>query len=57
MACDFLRKKDIFKLFGLSRVRYLKMDSSHGDFLTIQWVCLHHRKEGLENGTLKDCPA
>jgi hypothetical protein len=54
---DFLRGKNIFKLFGLSRVRYLKMDSSHGDFSTIRWVCLHHRKEGLENGTLEDCPA
>jgi len=32
---DFLEKKDIFKLFGLRRVRYLKMDSSHGDFSTI----------------------
>ncbi len=54
---DFLRGKNIFKLFGLSRVRYLKMDSSHGDFPTIRWVCLHHRKEGLENGTLEDCLA
>ncbi|CAM6015576.1 unnamed protein product [Sphagnum balticum] len=54
---DFLRGKNIFNLFGLSRVRYLKMDSSHGDFSTIRWVCLHHRKEGLENGTLEDCPA
>jgi hypothetical protein len=53
---DFLRGKDIFKLFSLSRVRYLKMDSSHGDFSTIRWVCLHHRKEGLENGTLEDWP-
>ncbi|CAM6039912.1 unnamed protein product [Sphagnum compactum] len=54
---DFLRGKDIFKLFGLSRVRYLKMDNSHGDLSTIRWVCLHHRKEGLENGTLEDCVA
>ncbi len=54
---DFLRGKDILKLFGLSRVRYLKMDSSHGDLSTIRWVCSHHRKKGLKNGTLKDCPA
>ncbi len=54
---DFLRGKNIFKLFGLSRVRYLNMDNNHGDFSTIRWVCLHHRKEGLENGTLEDCPA
>jgi hypothetical protein len=54
---DFLRGKDIFKLFGLSRVRYLKMDSSHGDLSTIRWVCLHHMKEGLENGTLEEFPA
>ncbi|CAM6015575.1 unnamed protein product [Sphagnum balticum] len=54
---DFLRGKNIFNLFGLSRVRYLKMDNSHGDFSTIRWVCLHHRKEGLENGTLEDFPA
>ncbi|CAK9211957.1 unnamed protein product [Sphagnum jensenii] len=52
---DFLRRKDIFKLFGLSRVKY--MDSKHGDFSPIRWVCLHHRKEGLKNGTLEDCPA
>jgi len=54
---DFLRGKDIFKLFGLSRVKYLKMDSSHGNLSTIRWVCLHHRKEGLENGTLEEFPA
>jgi hypothetical protein len=53
---DLLRGKDIFKLFGLSRVRYLKMDSSHEDLSTIRWVCLHHKKKGLENGTLKVCP-
>jgi len=54
---DFLKGKNILKLFGLSRVRYLKMDSRHGDFSPIRWVCLHHRKEGLKNGTLEDCPA
>jgi hypothetical protein len=53
---DFLRGKDIFKFFGLSRVRYLKMDSSHEDLSTIRWVCSHHKKKGLENGTLKVCP-
>ncbi|CAM6015587.1 unnamed protein product [Sphagnum balticum] len=53
---DFLRGKDIFKLFGLSRVRYLKMDNSHEDLSTIRWVCSHHKKKGLENGTLKVCP-
>jgi hypothetical protein len=53
---DFLRGKNIFKLFGLSRVRYLKMDSSHGDFSAIRWVCLRHKKEGLENGTLEEWP-
>ncbi len=53
---DFLRGKNIFKLFGLNRVRYLKMDSSHGDLSTIRWVCLHHMKEGLENGTLEKFP-
>jgi hypothetical protein len=56
LLVDFLRGKNIFKLFGLSRVKYLKMDSSHGDLSTIRWVCLHHRKEGLKNGTLEDCP-
>jgi hypothetical protein len=45
---DILKKKDIFKLFGLNRVKYLKMDNSHGDFSTIRWVCLHHRKKGLK---------
>jgi len=54
---DFLRGKNIFKLFGLNRVRYLKMDSSHGDLSTIRWVCLHHKKEGLANSTLEDYPA
>jgi hypothetical protein len=53
---DFLRGKDILKLFGLSRVRYLKVDSSHGDLSTIRWVCSHHKKKGLENGTLENCP-
>jgi len=53
---DFLRGKNILKLFGLNRVRYVKMDSSHGDLSTIRWVCSHHRKKGLENGTLKDYP-
>ncbi len=54
---DFLRGKNIFKLFVLSRVRYLKMDNSHRDFSTIRWVCLRHKKEGLENGTLEEWPA
>ncbi len=54
---DFLRGKNILKLFDLNRVRYLKMDNSHGDLSTIRWVCSHHRKKGLENGTLKDCLA
>jgi len=54
---DFLRRKNIFKLFSLSRMRYIKMDKSHGDLSTIRWVCLHHMKEGLENGTLEEFPA
>ncbi len=54
---DFLKGKNIFKLFHLSRVKYLKMDSSHGDFSTIRWVCPHHRQKGLHKGTLEDCPA
>ncbi len=53
---DFLRGKNISKLFALSRVKYLNMDNSHGDFSTIRWVCLHHRQEGLKKGTLEDCP-
>jgi hypothetical protein len=53
---DFLRGKNISKLFGLSRVRYLKIDSSHGDLSTIRWVCSRHKNEGLNNGTLEDCP-
>ncbi|CAM6015569.1 unnamed protein product [Sphagnum balticum] len=54
---DFLKGKNISKLFGLSRVKYLKMDSSHGDLSTIRWVCSRHKNEGLNNGTLEDCPA
>ncbi|KAH8934832.1 hypothetical protein BDL97_18G105100 [Sphagnum fallax] len=54
---DFLRGKNILKLFDLNRVRYLNMDNSHGDLSTIRWVCSHHRKKGLESGTLKDCVA
>jgi hypothetical protein len=54
---DFLKGKNIFELFHLSRVKYLKMDSSHGDFSTIRWVCPHHRQKGLDKGTLEDCPA
>ncbi|KAH9534140.1 hypothetical protein CY35_18G090500 [Sphagnum magellanicum] len=53
---DFLKGKNISKLFGLSRVRYLKIDSSHGDLSTIRWVCSRHKNEGLNNGTLEDCP-
>jgi hypothetical protein len=53
---DFLRGKNISKLFALNRVKYLKMDNSHGDFSPIRWVCLHHRQEGLRKGTLEDCP-
>jgi hypothetical protein len=53
---DFLRRKNISKLFGLSRVRYLKIDSSHGDLSTIRWVCSHHKNKGLNNGTLAECP-
>ncbi|CAM6061155.1 unnamed protein product [Sphagnum tenellum] len=53
----FLKGKNIFELFHLSRVKYLKMDSSHGDFSTIRWVCPHHRQKGLDKGTLEDCPA
>jgi hypothetical protein len=53
---DFLKGKNIFKLFDLNRVKYLKMDSSHGDFSTIRWVCSHHKWEGLNKGTLEDCP-
>jgi hypothetical protein len=53
---DFLRGKNISKLFALSRVKYLKMDNNNGDFSTIRWVCLHHRQEGLKKGTLEDCP-
>jgi hypothetical protein len=49
---DFLKGKNIFKLFGLNRVKYL----NHGDFSTIRWVCLHHKQEGLKKGTLEDCP-
>jgi hypothetical protein len=53
---DFLKGKNIFELFGLSRVRYLQMDSSHADFSPIRWVCLHHKNEGLKNGTLEEYP-
>jgi hypothetical protein len=53
---DFLRGKNISKLFGLSRVKYLKIDNSHGDLSTIRWVCSRHKNEGLNNGTLEDCP-
>ncbi|KAH9532620.1 hypothetical protein CY35_18G008000 [Sphagnum magellanicum] len=52
---DFLRGKNISKLFGLSRVRYL--NSSHGDLSTIRWVCSRHKNEGLNSGTLENCPA
>jgi len=53
---DFLRGKSISKLFGLNRVRYLKFDNSHGDLSPIRWVCSRHKNEGLNNGTLEDCP-
>jgi hypothetical protein len=57
MACGFLERENIFELFGLSKVNYLKMDSNNGDFSTIRWVCLHHKQEGLKKDTLEDCPA
>jgi hypothetical protein len=57
LLVDFLKGKNISKLFGLNKVRYLKMDSSHRNLSTIRWVCLHHRKEGLKNGTIEDYPA
>jgi hypothetical protein len=43
---DFLKGKNILKLFGLSKVRYLKMDSRHGDFSPIRWVCLTIERRG-----------
>jgi hypothetical protein len=51
---DFLKEKNIFKLFRLSRVKYHEMDKSHEDFSTIRWVCPHHRQKGLDKHTLED---
>jgi hypothetical protein len=51
---DFLKEKNIFKLFRLSRVKYHKMDKSHENFSTIRWVCPHHRQKGLDKHTLED---
>jgi len=55
---NFLKGKDISKLFGLSRVQYRNVQRrSKAELgLPIRWVCNRHRQEGIDDGSLVDCP-
>ncbi|CAM6080201.1 unnamed protein product [Sphagnum tenellum] len=51
---DFLRKENISKSFGLSRVHYHTRKYGNQDL--IRWICDRHKKEGLKKGILKLLP-
>jgi len=55
---NFLKGKDISKLFGLSRVQYRNVQRRSKTELgpPIRWVCNRHRQEGIDDGSLVDCP-
>jgi hypothetical protein len=55
---NFLKGKDISKLFGLSRVQYVNVERRSKAELgpPIRWVCNRHRQEGIDDGSLVDCP-
>ncbi len=52
---DFLKKQNISKSFGLSRVHYHRMKfNNQGPF--IPWICDKHKEEELKKGILKSFP-
>jgi hypothetical protein len=53
LLVDFLRGKDIAKLFGLYRVQYTQ-GTSEGPH--IAWVCKKHRDEGFRINSMKLLP-
>ncbi|CAK9198142.1 unnamed protein product [Sphagnum troendelagicum] len=52
---DFLKKQNISKSFGLSRVHYHRIKYGNQGPL-IQWICDRHKKEGLKKGILEVLP-
>jgi hypothetical protein len=52
---NLLKGKEIFDLFNLRRVKYVKIKNCSEGY-PIRWVCDHHWKEGSMKGTLEDCP-
>jgi len=52
---DFLKKQNIHKSFGLSRVHYLGIKHDNQGPL-IRWICDRHKEEGLKKGIVKPLP-
>jgi hypothetical protein len=52
---DFLKKQNISKSFGLSRVHYHRIKYGTQGPL-IRWICDRHKKEGLKKGILEALP-
>ncbi len=51
---NLLKGKEILDLFGLRRVKYVKIKNCSEGY-PIRWVCEQHWKEGIKIGTLEDC--
>jgi hypothetical protein len=49
---DFLKKQNISKSFGLSKVHYHGIKYGNQGPL-IRWICNRHKEEGLKKGILK----
>ncbi|KAH9544646.1 hypothetical protein CY35_12G005400, partial [Sphagnum magellanicum] len=52
---DFLKKQNIHKSFGLSKVHYLGIKHGNQGSL-IRWIYDRHKEEGLKKGILKPLP-
>jgi hypothetical protein len=52
---DFLKKQNISKSFGLSRVHYHRIKYGNQGPL-IRWICDRHKEEGLKKGILQALP-
>ncbi|CAK9198095.1 unnamed protein product [Sphagnum troendelagicum] len=52
---DFLKKQNISKSFGLSRVHYHRIKYGNQGPL-IRWICDRHQEEGLKKGILEALP-
>jgi hypothetical protein len=52
---DFLKKQNIHKSFGLSRVHYPRIKYGNQRPL-IRWICDKHKKVGLKKGILEALP-